>query len=122
MILLSLPFKFNAGVRVTNWIQLAPSLNIQIREHFGQKMKRKEKISEEIRKQMGEENFSYESITEIKNDLNVIKNNHLHHLEKDVCDIHKKVDAMDKRLWWILMLLVASTVVGMIGEKVLNAL
>jgi hypothetical protein len=63
-----------------------------------------------------------EAITKIKNDLNVIKNNHLHHLEKDVCDIHKKVDAMDKRLWWILMLLVASTVVGMIGEKVLDAL
>jgi len=63
MILLKLPFKFNAGVRKPNWIQLAASMNIQVREHFGDKMKRKEKISKVIRQQMGEENFSYESVT-----------------------------------------------------------
>jgi predicted neutral ceramidase superfamily lipid hydrolase len=63
-----------------------------------------------------------ESIRSIKNDIETIKTNHLAHLEKDVCAMHKKVDAMDKRLWYILMLLVASTVIGMLGEKIFNAL
>ena len=60
MILLKLPFNFDAGVRKKKIIQLSPSSNIQIREHFGDKMKRKEKISEVIREQMGHNNFDYE--------------------------------------------------------------
>lgn len=65
MILLKLPFKLNVGVRKNNWLQLAPSMNVQIREHFHAKKKRKSIISDLIRKQMGEDNFNYEIITKI---------------------------------------------------------
>ena len=55
MILLNLPFKVAAGKKrngLTNWIQLAPSMNIQVREHFFTKIKRKEIIKDLIRGQI----------------------------------------------------------------------
>ena len=53
-------------------------------------------------------------IGEIKMSIDVIKNNHLHHIEKDMDGIHKKVEKMDNRIWWVLGILVVSTVIGMI--------
>ena len=47
MILLNLPFKVKSGKKrngLVNWVQLAPSMNIQVREHFFAKLKRKEII------------------------------------------------------------------------------
>lgn len=53
-------------------------------------------------------------IAEIKSDINTIKTNHLHHLEKDVSSLHKKIEKMDTRIWAILIMLVASGILGML--------
>jgi len=52
----------------------------------------------------------------IERDIDTIKNNHLHHIEKDIDAINTKVDKIDNRIWWVLGLLVASSVAGMLGE------
>ena len=46
----------------------------------------------------------------IKKDITTIKDNHLAHIEKDMNLIHAKVDKLDNRLWWVLGILIASTV------------
>lgn len=46
----------------------------------------------------------------IKKDMQVMKDNHLYHIEKDMEKIHTKVDKLDNRLWWVLGILIASTV------------
>ena len=56
-----------------------------------------------------------DDIKDIKTDIKVIKENHLAHIEKDIATVDKKVDKMDLRLWYILAILVASTVVAHIG-------
>jgi hypothetical protein len=52
----------------------------------------------------------------IKQELNVIKDNHLKHLKDDVEKIDKKVDRLDQRIWWILGILVAGTVGPMLAK------
>lgn len=52
----------------------------------------------------------------IKKDIEVIKTNHLAHIEKDVNNINKKVDKLDARMWWVLGLLVAGTVGPMLAN------
>lgn len=61
----------------------------------------------EMREQ--EDNIQTE-IALIKKDINVIKDNHLAHIEKDVDRIHKKVDKIDNRLWWFAGIIIAATV------------
>ena len=56
-------------------------------------------------------------ITEIKNDIKTIKDNHLHHIELDMCRQRKAMEKLDNRIWWILGLLVVSTVMSMIGNS-----
>jgi hypothetical protein len=58
-------------------------------------------------------------IAEIKTDIKIIRDNHLKHIEKDMCKQSKIIDKLDNRLWWVLGLLVASTVAGMVGEYML---
>ena len=53
-------------------------------------------------------------IVDIKHDIKVIKDNHLSHLESDMAKQSKAIEKIDNRIWWILGLLVASTVIGMI--------
>ena len=69
-----------------------------------------------------------EDITSIKEAIDTIKNNHLHHIETDVAGVKKdldhlkadltkqdkKIDKMDNRIWWVLGILVVSTVIGML--------
>jgi ubiquinone biosynthesis protein UbiJ len=52
----------------------------------------------------------------IKQELTVIKDNHLKHLKDDVEKIDKKVDRLDQRIWWILGILVAGTVGPMLAK------
>jgi len=59
-----------------------------------------------------------DDIAEIKQDIKVIKDNHLFHLERDVSKIEKNVEKMDSRLYWVLGLMVVSIVVGYIGDKI----
>lgn len=46
----------------------------------------------------------------IKKDIATIKDNHLHHIEKDVSEIKKNVDRIDARLWWFAGIIIAATV------------
>ena len=54
-------------------------------------------------------------ISDIKHSLDVMKNNHLHHIEKDIEEVKRTVSKLDNRIWWVLGILVASTVISMIG-------
>ena len=53
-------------------------------------------------------------IVEIKHSIDVIQNNHLAHLEADMAKQSKAIEKIDNRIWWVLGILVASTVIGMI--------
>ncbi len=56
------------------------------------------------------------SIELIKKDIDIIKNNHLHHLEKDVRAIDGKVDRMDQRIWLLLIFLIGSILLPIIKK------
>ena len=60
-----------------------------------------------------------QAIREIKTDIKIIRDNHLKHIEKDMEKQTKIIDKLDNRLWWVLGLLIASTVAGMLGEYML---
>ena len=60
-------------------------------------------------------NQNTKDIGDIKHSIDVIKNNHLHHIEKDIEEVRKTVAKLDNRIWWVLGILVVSTVVSMIG-------
>ena len=52
-------------------------------------------------------------IVEIKHSINTIKDNHLHHIEADMAKQSKLIEKLDNRIWWVLGILVVSTVIGM---------
>ena len=53
-------------------------------------------------------------IVDIKHDIKVIKDNHLSHLEADMAKQSKAIEKIDTRIWAVLIILVVSTVIGMI--------
>ncbi len=53
-------------------------------------------------------------IQKIKTDINTIKDNHLYHIEKDMAKQSKTIEKLDNRIWWVLGILVVSTVIGMV--------
>ena len=55
-----------------------------------------------------------QDIASIKGSIDTIKNNHLHHIEKDMASMDKRIEKMDNRIWWVLGILVVSTVIGMV--------
>lgn len=55
-----------------------------------------------------------QDITDIKSSIDTIKNNHLHHIEKDMASMDKRIEKMDNRIWWVLGLLVAGLLIPMI--------
>ena len=61
-------------------------------------------------------------ISEIKNTLNRLEQHHIHHIEKDIKVLTDRTTSMESKLWWILSILVASTVVGIMGERILSVL
>lgn len=48
-------------------------------------------------------------IIHIKNSIDVIKNNHLTHIEADIAQTKRSVERIDNRVWAILIILVTST-------------
>ena len=56
-------------------------------------------------------------IQEIKTTLHTISTNHLYHIEKDMASMDKRVEKMDMRIWAVLIMLVASTVFALVGDK-----
>ena len=65
----------------------------------------------DINKQVDE---NTRDISDIKHSIDTIKNNHLHHIEADMCKQSKLIEKMDNRIWWVLGILVISTVIGMV--------
>ena len=55
-------------------------------------------------------------IGESKQSIETIKNNHLYHIEKDMERQTKQIEKIDNRIWWVLGILVVSTVIGMISD------
>lgn len=55
------------------------------------------------------------AIEEIRTDIRIIKDNHLSHIEKDMNSMDSRLEKMDKRLWWLVGLLIASGVLGAMG-------
>ena len=53
-------------------------------------------------------------IQEIKTTLTRLESNHIYHIEKDMERQTKIIEKLDNRIWWVLGLLVVSTVIGMI--------
>ena len=53
-------------------------------------------------------------IVDIKHSITTIRDNHLAHLEADMAKQSKAIEKIDNRIWWVLGILVASTVIGMI--------
>ena len=45
-------------------------------------------------------------------------NNHLYHIEKDMERQTKKIEKLDNRIWWVLGILVVSTVIGMMEHGI----
>lgn len=54
------------------------------------------------------------NIGEINNTLTRLETNHIFHIEKDMEKQSKLIEKLDNRMWWILGILVVSTVIGMI--------
>ena len=54
-------------------------------------------------------------IGEIKHTLDRLETNHIHHIEKDLEKQSAIIAKLDNRIWWVLGILVVSTVVSMIG-------
>ncbi len=61
-------------------------------------------------------------IAEIKTTLNRLETNHITHIEKDIKTLTERTNNIEQKLWWILSILVASTVVGLMGERLLSVL
>lgn len=57
-------------------------------------------------------------IQEIKTTLTRLEDNHIYHIEKDMCKQSKKLDSLDQRIWWILSILVVSVVLSMVGPSI----
>lgn len=55
------------------------------------------------------------SLKELAKEIEIIKSNHLAHMQEDIDRIEAKIEKMDLRLWAILILLVGATIIGMIG-------
>lgn len=53
-------------------------------------------------------------IQDIKHSIETIKNNHLHHIEKDMASMDKRIEKMDNRMWWVLGLLVTGLIIPVI--------
>jgi len=54
-------------------------------------------------------------INDIKHTLNRLETNHIYHIEKDMEKQSAIIAKLDNRIWWVLGILVVSTVISMIG-------
>ena len=57
-------------------------------------------------------------IVEIKHSISTIKDNHLRHLEADMHKQSKTIEKIDTRIWAVLIILVVSTVIGMVKNGI----
>ena len=53
--------------------------------------------------------MSKERLEQIEDDIKIIKENHLFHIEKDVVSIKESIVKMDDRIWTIMLLIIGAT-------------
>tara|TARA_R110000737_G_scaffold223848_1_gene238786 strand:+ start:353 stop:634 length:282 start_codon:yes stop_codon:yes gene_type:complete len=63
-------------------------------------------------------NKNKDDIQDIKHSIDTIKDNHLYHIEKDMAKQSKAIEKLDSRIWWVLGILVVSTVIGMMEHGI----
>ena len=56
------------------------------------------------------------TLKELAREIDLIKNNHLAHMQQDIDKIDRKVEKMDARVWAILILLVGAVVIPALVE------
>lgn len=56
------------------------------------------------------------TLKELAQEIKIIKENHLAHIEKDMGDMRKTVDKMDSRLWWIFTVVVGSVLTAVVAK------
>lgn len=78
----------------------------------------KTKTKTEVIKMEKANNSIETEIAVIKKDIEVIRDNHLTHIEKDMNMIHRKVDKIDARLWWFAGIIIAATVGPLIAGMI----
>lgn len=52
----------------------------------------------------------------IKKDIEIIRDNHLAHIEKDMNKMANKIDKIDNRLWWLAGIIIVATIGPLIGN------
>ena len=55
-----------------------------------------------------------DDIHDIKDTLVRLETNHIYHIEKDMEKQSKAIEKIDQRIWAVLIILVVSTVIGMV--------
>jgi hypothetical protein len=48
----------------------------------------------------------------VRKDIEVIKNNHLYHIESDIRELNKRQDDRDKKAWWIAVILITQLAIS----------
>ena len=74
----------------------------------------KEKAKEKCKEWMEVTDKNLTDIENIKQDIHTIKTNHLYHIEKDMVKQSKAIEKIDTRIWAVLIILVVSTVIGVV--------
>jgi hypothetical protein len=54
--------------------------------------------------------------SDLAKEIDEIKNNHLKHIQDDLDKLDKRITAMDERLWWVMGILVAATLIPFITK------
>ena len=54
----------------------------------------------------------------LQKDVQEIRDNHLSHMKDDIDRIERKVDKMSDRIWWVLGILIASTLGTLIAQMI----
>ena len=67
-------------------------------------------------------NDNAERISRLEATVESIRDNHLSHMAEDIDRIERKVDKVETKLWYILILLVGSTVITMLGDRIYGLL
>lgn len=56
------------------------------------------------------------TLKELAQEIKIIKENHLVHIEQDMDSMRKTMDKMDSRLWWIFTVVVGSVFAAVIAK------
>jgi hypothetical protein len=58
------------------------------------------------------------TLRELAEQVRIIKDNHLAHMSQDIDRIETKVDKMDARLWYVLIILVGAVVLPALSNLI----